>query len=64
MSQNVYLCFRYCIVFELARVTKACSFEKDFYQMEKGMYVLLIFLNLNFVFIQNSENPFDGVMCP
>jgi len=27
----------YCIVFELSKVTKSCSFDKDFYRMRKGL---------------------------
>ena len=30
------LCFSYCIVFELQRVTKACQKDKDFYKMQQG----------------------------
>ena len=35
---------RYCIVFELAKVTKACKRDKDFEFMKKGKSIFMIFL--------------------
>ena len=35
---NYLYLFRYCIVFELAKVTKACRSDKDFYKMQKGEF--------------------------
>ena len=34
---HVRFYFRYCIVFELAKVTKACQRDKDFGLMQKGI---------------------------
>lgn len=35
-SANTNNAHEYCIVFELAKVTKACKRDKDFYKMDKG----------------------------